>query len=288
MTIHKIIASLFSVAALVLTTACSPIKALNAVIPDSGYQLTAGIGYGSLPRQKLDVYVPKKSGSEVTKLLPIVVFFYGGSWDSGNKGSYKFIGEAMTSQGFIAIIPDYRVYPDVLFPGFMQDPAKAAKWAKTHAAEFGGDPDRIFLAGHSAGAHIAAMLTLDDEFLKVEYSKPGDFAGMIGLAGPYDFLPLKSERLKTIFGPEEQRYNSQPINFVTGKNPPMLLLVGTKDDTVWPKNTYNLAAKIKAAGGPVEVAEFEGYSHIDMAARLARPLRNERLLNTITSFVQSH
>lgn len=287
-----------------LTSACSPVNILNAVISDKGYSLSDGVAYGDLPRQKLDVYVPKSQSainaeqSEVStsdsqnaaanKRLPVVVFFYGGSWDSGNRASYKFIGEAMTSQGFIAVIPDYRIYPEVLFPGFMEDPAIVAKWVKSHAAEFGGDPDRVFLAGHSAGAHIAAMLVLNPEYLAKQNSTPADFAGMIGLAGPYDFLPLKSNRLKTIFGPEAQRASSQPINFVTGKNPPMLLMVGTKDSTVWPRNTYNLAAKIKAAGGPVEVVEFEGYSHVDMAAKLAKPLRDKRMLNTITEFIQEH
>ncbi|MFD1121801.1 alpha/beta hydrolase [Methylophilus flavus] len=285
-----------------LTSACSPVNILNAVISDKAYRLTSGVAYGDSPRKTLDIYIPANPVSEnpelngktentrtvTNKTLPVVVFFYGGSWDSGNRGSYKFIGEAMTSQGFIAVIPDYRVYPEVLFPGFMEDPAKAAKWVKLHAAEFGGDPERVFLAGHSAGAHIAAMLTLDPEFLAKQNSKPQDFAGMIGLAGPYDFLPLKSNRLKTIFGPEDQRSKSQPINFVTGNNPPMLLMVGTKDGTVWPRNTYNLAAKIKAAGGPVEVAEFAGYGHVDMAAKLAKPLRDKCMLDTIAAFIKQH
>jgi acetyl esterase/lipase len=285
-----------------LTSACSPVNILNAVISDKGYRLSSDVAYGELPRQKLDIYTPNvplasdpKSAGRIAsttqtsdKGLPVVVFFYGGSWDSGDRGSYKFIGEAITSQGFIAVIPDYRVYPEVRFPGFMHDPAQAAKWVKLHAAEFGGDPERVFLAGHSAGAHIAAMLVLDPEFLAQQASKPGDFAGMIGLAGPYDFLPLKSERLKTIFGAEDQRPKSQPINFVSGHNPPMLLMVGNKDGTVWPRNTYNLAAKIKAAGGPVEVAEFAGYGHIDMAAKLAKPLRDQRMLETMAAFIKQH
>ncbi|MGP1715865.1 MAG: alpha/beta hydrolase [Methylophilus sp.] len=298
-------ASLYTIALItmgLLTSACSPVNILNAVISDKSYHLNNGVAYGDLPRQTLDIYTPKnhlsvkeappdKTENNVpiaSKGLPVVVFFYGGSWDSGNRGSYKFVGEALTSQGFIAVIPDYRVYPEVLFPGFMEDPAKAAKWVKLHAAEFGGDPERVFLAGHSAGAHIAAMLVLDPEFLAKQDSKPQDFAGMIGLAGPYDFLPLKSDRLKIIFGPEDQRVKSQPINFVTGNNPPMLLMVGTKDNTVWPRNTYRLAAKIKATGGPVEVAEFAGYSHIDMAAKLAKPLRDERMLNTMADFIKQH
>ncbi|HSI44583.1 MAG TPA: alpha/beta hydrolase [Methylophilus sp.] len=287
-----------------LTSACSPVNLLNAVISDKGYRLNKGVTYGDLPRQKLDIYTPEShllANSEQadariaapatpnkSKRLPVMVFFYGGSWDSGNRESYKFIGEAMTSQGFITVIVDYRVYPEVRFPGFMEDPARAATWVKQHAAEFGGDPDHIFLAGHSAGAHIAAMLVLDPEFLAKQNSTPADFAGMIGLAGPYDFLPLKSNRLKTIFGPEDQQAKSQPINFVTGNNPPILLMVGTKDDTVWPRNTYNLAAKIKSAGGPIEVAEFAGYGHVDMAAKLAKPLRDKRMLDTIAAFIRKH
>ena len=269
-----------------LLAACSPLKTLNAVIPEDGYLATTDIAYGDLARQKLDVYVPRNAQSAAK---PVVVFFYGGSWDSGSRVDYKFVAEALTSQGFVVVIPDYRVYPEVLFPGFMADPARAAKWVKQHAAEYGGDPQRVFLAGHSAGAHIAVMLTLDDEYLAVESLKPTDFRGTIGLAGPYDFLPLTSQRLKTIFGDAENQQKAQPINFVTGKNPPMLLLVGKKDGTVWPRNTYRLAAKIKTAGGPVQVVDFENWGHIDLVAKLAKPLRGDgELLQPIADFVRSH
>jgi len=286
MTINRQLKTLLCSAAVALTTACSPVKTLNAIIPESGYQLTPNVAFGSLPRQKLDIYVPRNlpKGSKA----PVVIFYYGGGWDTGDKDDYKFVAEAFTSRGFITVIPDYRIYPDVLFPGFMADPAQAARWVKDYIGGLGGDSQHVFLAGHSAGAHIAAMLTLDDEYLASVGLKPKDFSGMIGLAGPYDFLPLKSERLKTIFGPEEGRAKSQPINFVTGNNPPMLLLVGKKDGTVWPRNTYNLAAKIREAGGPVEVAEYESYGHIDMAAKLARPLRDNDMLNTIASFIKQH
>ncbi|HSH73108.1 MAG TPA: alpha/beta hydrolase [Methylophilaceae bacterium] len=286
MHINKTLTTLFSTAAILLTTGCSPVKTLNLIIPESGYQLTPNIAFGSLPRQKLDIYVPKNLPPDTKP--PVVVFFYGGGWESGDKSDYKFVAEALTSRGFITVIPDYRVYPDVLFPGLMADPAQAARWVKDYIAGVGGDPQRIFLAGHSAGAHIAAMLTLDDEYLSTVKLKPADFRGMIGLAGPYDFLPLKSDRLKTIFGPEDQRAKSQPINFVTGHNPPMLLMVGKIDGTVWPRNTYNLAAKIREDGGPVEVVEFENYGHIDMVAKLAKPLRNDEMLGSITNFIKQH
>lgn len=275
----------FSAAAVLLTTACSPVALLNAAVPNGGYQITPGISYGSHERNVLDVYVPRAPSD---KPRPVVVFFYGGSWEAGNRGDYEFVAEALTSQGFVVVVPDYRVYPEVKFPDFMYDAAAATLWTKRNIAQYGGDDGHVFVMGHSAGAHIAAMLTLNAEYLNNVGLQPQDLAGMIGLAGPYDFLPLTSERLKIIFGPEDERWKSQPINFVTGNNPPMLLLVGTDDDTVWPKNTYNLAAKIKAAGGPVKVIKYPGWGHIDMVAKLAKPLRDESLLQPIVQFIREH
>ena len=287
--LKKLIANAAIGIASVASVACSPIKTLNALVPSSGYLLQADIAYGELPRQTLDVYQPKNALNAAGKKPPVVVFFYGGSWDSGSKSDYKFAAEAFTSHGFITVIPDYRVYPDVLFPAFMADPARAAKWVKDNIAKFGGDPNRVFLAGHSAGAHIAVMLSVNAEYLAAQQLKPTDFTGTIGSAGPYDFLPLKSARLKEIFGSEETLWKSQPINFADGKNPPMLLLVGLKDGTVWPRNTFNLAAKIKQKGGEVQVVEFANYGHIDMAAKLAKPLRGDGdLLKAMVGFINTH
>jgi acetyl esterase/lipase len=287
MTHYRSIKTLLKSAALGIATvasiACSPVKTLNALVPNASFSLHADIAYGDLLRQKLDIYVPKNASQNT----PVVIFYYGGSWDSGNKVDYKFVAEAFASNGYIAVVPDYRVYPDVLFPAFMADAASAAKWVKNNIPKYQGNANQVFLAGHSAGAHLAVMLAVNPQYLAVEGLSQNDFAGVIGLAGPYDFLPLKSERLKTIFGPEEVRWQSQPIAFVNGKNPPMLLLVGLKDSTVWPHNTYNLAEKIKAKGGKVQVAEFANYGHIDMAAKLAKPLRGDReLLNSILAFMQ--
>ncbi len=288
----KPIKSMLGFVILITTSACSPIKLLNAVVPESTYQLHSSVAYGDLPRQKLDIYIPNESSSansaSNTTARKVVMFFYGGSWDSGNRADYKFVGEALASQGFIVVIPDYRVYPDVLFPAFMVDPALAARWVKDNIQKYQGDTQQVFLAGHSAGAHIAVMLGLNAEYLAKQSLKPNDFVGIVGLAGPYDFLPLKSERLKTIFGSESEQWKSQPINFVDGKNPPMLLVVGTKDDTVWPRNTYNMAEKIKKNNGLVKVVKLEGYGHIDMAVKLAKPLRGEgELLKEVTNFIQN-
>ncbi len=271
-----------------LSSACSPVKVLNSLVPESGFELVSAVEYGSHPRQKLDIYLPK-AAPQANTLKKVIIFYYGGNWDSGGRADYKFAAEALVSQGYIVVIPDYRVYPDVLFPELMADPVSAAKWVKTNIKKYDGDANKIFLAGHSAGAHIAVMMAVNAEYLAVESLKPHDFAGVIGLAGPYDFLPLTSDRLRTIFGPEAQQWKSQPINFVNGKNPPLLLAVGKKDGTVWPRNSINLAKKIKEKNGEVEVVEFANYGHIDMVAKLAKPLRgNGELLKSITAFIDKH
>lgn len=287
-TAYKALSIFLSTAAAILTAGCSPLKTLNALIPEDGFRVHKGIAYGTHQRQQLDVYVPAKPGTPTGK-LPLVIFFYGGSWDSGDRVGYKFVAEALTSKGYVTVIPDYRVYPEVKFPEFLYDAAKAVKWAKLHASDYGADPDRLFLVGHSAGAHIAAMLALDEQYLASENMKPGDLQGVVGLAGPYDFLPLKSARLKDIFGPDDEHWKSQPINFVSEENPPMLLLVGLQDATVWPRNSYRLFEEIKNAGGTVLLEEFPDYGHIDMVVRLAKPFRKDgALLNEISDFIQQH
>lgn len=274
-----------------LTSACAPVKILNSFVPESGYELVSAIEYGSHKRQKLDIYLPKdvkNSSEKFSASRSVIIFYYGGNWDSGERADYKFAAEAFTSLGHIVVIPDYRLYPDVLFPGFMADPASAAKWVKQNIKKYNGNTDKIFLAGHSAGAHIAVMMAVNPEYLAIELLKPKDFAGVIGLAGPYDFLPLKSKTLSIIFGSEAGQWKSQPIHFVDGKNPPLLLAYGKKDDIVWPRNSINLAKKVKENNGLVQLVEFESYSHVDMVAKLAKPLRNNpELLKTIAQFIES-
>ena len=271
-----------------ISSACSPIKVLNSLVPENGYELVSGVEYGTNARQKLDIYLPK-AAEKSTALKKVIIFYYGGNWDSGERADYKFAAEALVSHGYIVVIPDFRVYPEVLFPGFMADPVSAAKWVKTNIKKYNGDANKVFLAGHSSGAHMAVMMAINPEYLAEASLKPNDFAGVIGLAGPYDFLPLKSDRLKTIFGSEAEQWKSQPINFVNGKNPPLFLAVGMKDDTVWPRNTINLAKKIKEKNGLVEVHEFASYGHVDMVAKLAKPLRgNGELLKSVITFIDLH
>ena len=291
--LSKFFKPLFGLTVLLVSTACSPIKVLNAIVTDSTYALKANIKYGDLSRQKLDIYLPiassknsKTNNIKDNHPYPVIIFFYGGNWDSGEKENYKFVAEALASSGHIVVIPNYRVYPEVLFPELMVDPALVAKWVKTNINQYDGDVNQVFLSGHSAGAHLAVMMAVNPEYLAKVSLKPSDFTGVIGLAGPYDFLPLGTDRLRTIFGASAQQWKSQPINFVDGKSPPMLLAVGLKDNTVWPRNSYNLAKKINANNGTVKVVEFADYGHIDMVSKLAKPLRgNGGLLKVVVDFM---
>jgi len=248
--------------------ACSATGVLNALAPRDGITVTRDIAYADGPRHALDVYAPRPSGTPA----PVLVFFYGGNWDSGAKAMYRFVGAAMAARGVLTVIPDYRLYPQVRFPDFMYDAANAVAWTQANVARYGGDPHRLFFMGHSAGAQIATLLALDPAYLRSAGLSPRDVCGVIGLAGPYDFLPLHDDELKAIFGPEAERPRSQPINYVSPQAPPMLLLAGRDDTTVDPGNTLRLAARLRAASVSVQDELYSGVGHKTLIAAFARPL----------------
>ncbi len=252
-----------------LLGACSPLRLVNGAVPTSARPAELGLPYGASKRQTFDVYKPAHS----TGKDPVVIFFYGGSWQSGDKSDYLFVADAFTSKGFITIIPDYRVYPEVKFPLFLRDGAAVVRWAKDHVDLIGGDSSRIFLVGHSAGAHIAAMLCLDGQYLAEYGLDRSAVRGMVGLSGPYDFLPFHSDTLRTLFGPPEQWPDTQPINHVDGKGPPMLLMTGTWDTKVGPGNTRRLLAKLCENGGTGKAIYYRGIGHVMLIGTLSRPFR---------------
>ena len=254
---------------MLLAAACSPTAVLNALAPRDGIAVTRHIPYAGGVRHGLDVYAPQSSGMPA----PVVVFFYGGNWDSGAKEMYRFVGAALAARGVLTVIPDYRLYPQVRFPAFMEDAAQAVAWTRANVARYGGDPRRLFFMGHSAGGQIATLLALDPTYLRsVGLSPSRNVCGVIGLAGPYDFLPLHDDELKIIFGPEAERPRSQPINYVSAQAPPMLLLAGRDDTTVDPGNTLRLAARLRAVGASVQDELYPGIGHKALIAAFARPL----------------
>jgi acetyl esterase/lipase len=239
---------------------CSPARIAQALTPSEGYAVRRDIAYGPLPRHRVDLYTPEAGAADA----PLLVFLHGGAWRNGSKDTYGFLGEAFASRGIATAVPNYRLYPEVRFPDFVADCALAMGWAQEA-------PDlprgaRV-LAGHSAGAHIAMLLALDPRWLAV---KP---AAVVGIAGPYDFLPLRRGGfLADLFGGTD-RTETQPITFGGNPGPPMLLLHGLADRTVLPEQSERLAARRRAAGHEARLVTYADVGHIDIIGSLLAPLR---------------
>lgn len=255
--------------------ACSPaslLSSLNSLVPgDAGaHRVAEGVSFASDRGLKLDVWSPRGADHK----LPVVIFFYGGGWVGGSRTGYAFAGSAYAGQGFVTVVPDYRLVPKVRFPAFLDDGALAVKWTRDNIARFGGDPNRIALAGHSAGSYNAAMLALDPHFLRDVGVPPNTIKAAALLSGPYDFYPFTEQRGRDALGGWPRPKETQPINFVTRSSPPMLLATGSADNIVNPRNSRALAAKLDSKGVPAELKIYPGKSHIDLAKSLSRPFRS--------------
>lgn len=268
-----------------LTVACSPLSMFNTVIPKdraAGRAQTA-IAYGEGPRRKLDVY----PGAGTAARKPVMVFVYGGSWDSGRREDYRWVGRALAAQGFLTVVPDYRIGPANVFPDFLDDIAAAVRWTRDHAAEHGGDPDRIVLIGHSAGAYNVMMVGLDRRYLESAGVPPSAIRGVIGLSGPYDFYPWDTPVSEHAFGAWPEPLQTQPVTFARADAPPLLLLHGSVDTTVRPRNVARLEVKMKTAGGRVETKIYDGVDHKGMVLALAKPFRTKTpVLDDVTAFAR--
>lgn len=243
---------------------------LNALQPRKGWQVEDGIAYRPGPRGMFDVYRP--AGRSETP-APVVVFFYGGSWQSGSRDLYRFVGASLAAQGIVTVVPDYTVYPQARYPDFLEDGAKALRFARDNAARWGGDPARLVAMGHSAGAYIAAMLTFDKRWLGGLGLDPIDhIAGFVGLAGPYDFLPIVDPVLQHIFGGSD-RIDTQPIRYVGHRAPPSLLVAPSSDRVVSPGNTSRLAAHIRSLRGKVTERHYPRISHLGLIGAFSPLLR---------------
>jgi acetyl esterase/lipase len=272
--------------AALLATGCGRLEFMAANVPAAfgAYRRHPNISYGSDPQHRLDVYVPDQASAEPR---PMVVFWHGGRWKSGDKADYRFVGAALAESGYVAVLPNYRLYPDVKMPGFMDDAARAGQWAAAHCGEFGADAGRLYLMGHSAGAHLAALVTLDSRYFTAAGQPLPRIAGVIGLSGPYDFLPLLEPDVQDMFGPPQNYPDSQPINFVRSDAPPMLLVHGVMDNTVRPKNSSNLATALRARGVPVTLKLYPNLVHGDTVAAISLPARGRApTLADIQAFVR--
>ncbi len=244
--------------------ACSPAALLNAVAPRRGVAIGSD-RYADGPRHGVDIYTAVGAPA-----APVLVFLYGGGWKSGDRATYRFVGAAMAAAGITCVIPDYRLWPEAGIPAILQDAAAAVAWTSRRVV---GDGGRVWLMGHSAGAHLATMLALDARYLQQAGGDAGQLQGVVGLAGPYDFLPLQSEGLRAIFGPEDAWPATQPVNFVRPGAPPMLLATGDADTTVLPRNSASLAARLQAAGNQARLVTYRGLGHTGIIGAFAGPLR---------------
>jgi acetyl esterase/lipase len=217
-----------------------------------------GVAYADGPRHKLDVYAPEQRGAPA----PVVFFIYGGGWNRGERSDYQFVGRALAARGFVTVIADYRLVPEVRYPEFLEDNASALKWVEDNIAFYGGDPTRLFLAGHSAGAYNAVMLALDPSFLR-DYGVTMPIRAVAGLSGPYDFYPFEYGEVRDAFGEAPNPQGTQPVNLVTPETPPMYLATGTTDPIVRVQNTENLAAKLQAQGVWVTTRYYDGFGHME-------------------------
>lgn len=278
------IKALLAASAAFLLSCCSPFAAINLLVPTQGYTVHRDLAYGTGERRKLDIYVP----DGLKAPAPVLLFFYGGSWESGNKSDYKAFGQAFASQGIITVVADYRLYPQVKYPAFVEDGAQALVMVHGRIASFGGDPARIFVAGHSAGAYNAVMLAAEPEYVRMAGGDPNWIHGVIGISGPYDFLPLTASDLIDIFHGANNKA-AMPINHVTGPRPPALLVTGDGDATVSPGNTVRMAAKLKANGTQVTERHYPGVGHIGIILSLVPGFRGRTTLRQdVTDFIHRH
>jgi acetyl esterase/lipase len=265
-----------------LLGACSPLTAFNTLVPKdrNGTAVARGEAYGPHARQRLDLYAPRKL--EAGARLPVIVWFYGGSWNSGERGGYAFAGRALAARGFVVAVPDYRLVPEVRYPAFLEDSAAAVRWVRANVARHGGDPDRIVLAGHSAGAYNAAMLALDPRWLGADRAA---VKGLVGLAGPYDFLPLDVASTQQAFGQVADLPSTQPVNQAGEGDPPALLLAGADDTLARPRQSARLAQRLSEAGVRAETKLYPGIGHVGIMTALSKPLRGKApVLDDVSAF----
>lgn len=280
----KKLSGILLLSGLVLISACSmlkPVNLLNAVVPDEGYSLQAGISYGDLPRQRLDIYLPQ----EPVSASRTIVFVYGGAWRQGNRSEYRFLAQALANAGHTVIIPDYRLYPNVRFPDFINDVADAIRAVKDHDRQWlAYSLEEVVLMGHSSGAHSVSLLASDSSWL----SDSGvSVAGLIALAGPYD-LPLDDPEVVPVFDEIADPDLVHPIALADSSHPPTLLIHGADDERVLPFHTHDYAAALVRVGVPVDKVILEGVGHVSVLSNLATPLdRRKSNLARLTGFLNS-
>lgn len=260
---------------------CSPLQMVNVLTPDGAEKVQRNIAYGMKARQQLDIYLPAQPDED----SPVLVFFYGGSWRSGARGDYQFVAQSLALGGYTTVIPDYRTYPEVRFPVFMEDGAMAVAWVLDN---IGKPEEGVILIGHSAGAHLASLLALDPQYLQAYDVNTTHIKGVIGLAGPYAFDPLAYRKTRPIFSGLADVDNSKPITHACGNNLPLLLLHGEDDGLVVPENSLQLHRAREQCGMDSTYIELEKVGHFDILLGLSASFADRApVLEPIQHFIGS-
>lgn len=265
-----------------LMAACSPRHLAERIAIGPDTRLNAGIAYGSSPRQHLDVYRPREKHDRAR----VIVFLYGGRWTSGTRRDYTLLARSFTSRGWVVVIPDYRLYPEVRFPAWIEDGASVVRWTVGNITKFGGDTARIFVIGHSAGGHTAALLALDENYLRTAGVRPGLVRGFVSIAGPVETTWTDPD-IQAAMGPRAGWPATYPAMFIDGSERPLLLLHGTDDKTVSYLNSVRLAARIIDHGGCARVKTYAGIGHVGIILAAMLPsLSSAPVLDDITRFAR--
>ena len=273
----------------VLLSSCTQtgVTLLNQFSKTGNFTLATDIAYGVNPQNKLDIYRPTLPRQNKRTSSPVVVFFYGGCWGECNrlqKKDYQFVAQSFVANGYTTVVADFRQYPTVNFPEIMTDASQVIRWVSNNISRFGGNPNQLFVMGHSSGAHIAAMLAVNPHYLSNTHS---NIKGFIGLAGPYDFLPFTEEYQRILFAPAQRYAESQPINVITPSAPPLLLLHGKKDTTVGQHNAVNLSRKAQSLGVKQRLILYPQHNHVGILLALSRPLKSRSsVLGDILTFIR--
>jgi acetyl esterase/lipase len=263
------------------------LRIFNLLVPkDSESALAASrLSFGPDPSQTLDIYAPTSGRGP----WPVIVFVHGGSWRDGNARDYAFVGRAFAAQGFVTFVANYRKRPLNAFPAFVEDAALALAYAQKNALRWNGMHDRVFAVGHSAGAYNLALAILDRRFLEGAGFDGRGLKGFASLAGPFDFLPLDGPTTIDTFGQVPDLPSTQPVNFARNDAPPMLLLTGTADTTVYLRNSIRLSQRLQETGGSAEVRQYPGITHVSILLALAKPLRSwAPVLDDVTAFFNAN
>lgn len=278
---YIVISFCISVALILPLASCSPLYLVNTISTENDHITVSDERYGKEQRHRLDIYIPER----IVDGSPVVVFFYGGSWKRGEKGNYAFVGNSISSKGYLTVIPDYRLYPEVTFPAFVEDGARVLSWVREHLEQA---RNGIVVMGHSAGAHTAALLALDNRYLGLTDQPSSIISGMIGLAGPYGIDPTEYRSTQPIFAEVESIEMTMPITFACSEKLPLLLIHGLDDSVVVPENSRELKRRAYACAGNVTYVELDDIGHFSILLGLSDSfLAEEAIQSSIETFLRS-